>query len=294
MNTPTLSQPPGRASRSSPALVAIALISTALVGCCVRGSMVDIGPLASAPAKRITVAAHRASPLRREFPDNSLLAARASVQAGIPFIELDVRMSRDRELFLFHDGSLQAENSFAPPELRGRSVQSLSAKERQAVWLDRNKTASLPLLSEILDVVRGSRTSVQLDLKQESDQLALAVFELLDHRGQLDQALVQLRSPERARLVKKTYPRARILGRCKNMAALREFLTMRPEFVELERWASSEAIELAHAAGVLLSANVAGSRLDEPATWGYLRSRGFDSIMSDRAREHCRIGACLQ
>lgn len=293
MNMQTLSLLPGRDSKFKFGCVALLLAISSLAGCCARVSMLDIGPLSSAPTTRVTVTAHRGSPLRKRFPDNSIPAVRASVQKRIPFIELDVRMSDNKELFLFHDGSLHADNSFAPSGLRGKSAQTLSPDERRSVFLDRDKTASIPLLSEALDELRGSGSSVQLDLKQESDQLALAVFDLLKRRDQIAQALVQVRTPERARLILKSYPQARILGRCKDMKALRDFLSLKPEFVELERWASSEAIELSHRAGVAVNANVASSRLDEPSTWNYLRSRGFDGIMSDHAQEHCRYGACL-
>ena len=294
MNMPTLSPPLGRGSKFKIGRFALILAISSLAGCCARVSMLDIGPLSSAPTTLVTVTAHRGSPVRKRFPDNSIPAVRASVKEGIPFIELDVRASNDKELFLFHDGSFRSDNSFAPPDSRGRPVHSLSGAERRSVFLDRAKTVSIPLLSEALDEIRGSRSSVQLDLKQESDQLALAVFDLLSRRDQIDQALVQIRTPERARLILTSYPRARILGRCKDMKALREFLSLKPEFVELERWASSEAIEISHRAGVAVTANVATSRLDEPATWNYLRSRGFDGIMSDHAQEHCRDRACLR
>jgi hypothetical protein len=202
-------------------------------------------------------------------------------------------MSKDKELFLFHDGSIYTDNSFAPSHLHGRSVQSLNAEERRTVSLDRDGGISIPLLSEALDALRGSQSAAQLDLKQESDDLALAVFDLLNCRNQIHQALVQIRTPERARLILQRYPHARVLGRCKDMKTLREFLAIEPEYVELERWASSEAIEQAHKAGVAVIANVASSRLDEAVTWEYLRSRGFDGIMSDHASDHCRAGACL-
>lgn len=289
----TRSLPPGPDSKYRRKLLAITLLALSVEGCCPRVSMLDIGPLSSATTQRVTVTAHRGSPQRRALPDNSVAAVQASVREGIPFIELDVRMSKEKDLFLFHDGSIHSDNSFAPSDLRGRSVQSLSAVERRAVSLDRAGKISVPLLDEALDALRGSQSSAQLDLKQESDDLALAVFDLLNRRQQIDQALVQLRSPVRARLILQRYPHARILGRCKNMRKLQEFVSLKPEFVELERWASSEAIELAHKAGVAVTANVASSRLDEATTWEYLRSRGFDGIMSDHAGDHCRYAACL-
>jgi hypothetical protein len=67
------------------------------------------------------------------------------------------------------------------------------------------------------------------------------------------------------------------------MEDLKSALRYNVEFVELEQWISSDGIALAHASQANVLINLAGSRLDEPQTWQYLRSRGVDSITTDRA-----------
>lgn len=262
---------------------ALLSLTAVLSACCIQVSMIDVPPLEAAIPRVYTIAAHRGVLRRGTLPDNSLAAIRQSVEAGVPFIEVDVRRSDDGELFLFHDGSFQRGNSEAPPELRERPIQSLSRRERESVYLDDAHTQTVPTLAQALELVRGSNSTLQLDLKGESDLLTTSTLDLVLSKHQLAQVLVQIRSPERVGLVRTRYPSARILARCRSMEDLRSVLQHKVEFVELERWISSDAIALAHASGANVLINVAGTRLDEPTTWKYFRTRGVDSITTDRA-----------
>lgn len=247
--------------------------------------MADIGPLDEQAALDFITVAHRGNIDTARFPDNSLPALRAAIEAGVPFLEVDVRRSVDGALFLFHDGSFSRSNSHAPAHLRGDPVGTIASSERATVTLDNSASIAIPTLADALSLIERSEGTLQLDLKGESDALTFAVLELVRARGLLHRVLLQLRSPERVALVLKNYPTARVLARCKSPEQLQQALQSRVEAVELERWITSEAVRLAHAQGVLVAVNIAGSRLDEPNTWDYLRSRGVDMIMTDRANE---------
>jgi len=247
--------------------------------------MADIGPLdEETPLGHLTVA-HRGTIDKGSLPDNSLPALRASIAAGVEFLEVDVRRASDGTLFLFHDGSFARSNSDASAHLRGIPVSNVSSADRAAVTLETSGSATVPTLADALSIIEQSQGTLQLDLKGESDALTFAVLELVSTRGLLHRVLLQLRSPERAAFVLKNYPTARVLVRCTSFEQLQQTLQYRVEAVELERWITSKAVRLAHARGVLVAINVAGSRLDEPSTWDYLRSRGVDMIMTDRANE---------
>jgi glycerophosphoryl diester phosphodiesterase len=269
--------------RARVTILATTLLIGTLSACGLRASVVDFPPLAPASPRIYAVAAHRGVLNGGTLPDNSLTAIRQSINAGVPFIELDVRRSEEGELFVFHDGSFHRDNSEAPSELRGRPIQSLSRTERESVYLDEGRTATIPTLAQALDAVQGSQSTLQLDLKGESDLLAKSTLDLAASRGQLLQVLVQIQSPERVGMVRTHYPAARILARCRSMEDLKSALRYNVEFVELEQWISSDGIALAHASQANVLINLAGSRLDEPQTWQYLRSRGVDSITTDRA-----------
>jgi hypothetical protein len=194
-----------------------------------------------------------------------------------------VRRSVEGELFLFHDGSVQSGNSYAARELLHRPIQTLTRAERDRVFLDSARTVLIPTLDEALTVVAGTSSSLQLDCKGESDQLVLQALELVSRRGLLSQVVVQIRAPARIARIKARYPKARILARCRSIEQVHEALSQGAELVELERWISAEAVGLAHAHGALVLINLASSRLDNPDTWGYFRSRGVDVIMTDFA-----------
>lgn len=256
--------------------------------------MVDVGPLDSQGPLDCLVTAHRGAPIRSKdglgaLPDNSIQALRQSVALGVPFVEVDVRRSQEGDLFLFHDGSLSSTNSFSPANLRGTPIARLTRQERSLAKLDAAGRVSIPTIDEALTVIADSRTMLQIDLKGESDELAFSVVDLVARRGLLRNVLLQIRSADRARRIFERYPQTRVLLRCLDQQELEKALSLGVEFVELERWVSSEAIRMAHERGVKVLVNIATSRLDEPSTWQYLRTRGIDVIMSDRAGEHACV-----
>jgi len=260
-------------------------------GCCLNSSLfypsiADIGPLDQQPTLATLTVAHRGNISTGALPDNSLPALRQGLTAGVPFLEVDVRRSADGVLFLFHDGSFSRDNSNAPAQLRGIAISTLSSADLRKASLDKSNQIQIPTLADALSLLRqhphGSAPSaLQLDLKAESDSLMLDVLELVSSSGLLHRVLLQLRSPERISLALSKYPHARILARCTSPEQLNQALQNRVEAVELERWITSSAVRQAHARGVLVAINIAGSRLDEPSTHDYFRSRGVDMIMTD-------------
>ena len=54
--------------------------------------------------KNIFVAAHRG--FCAKFPENTMLAFREAVKLGVDQIETDVRITKDNELVLIHDSTL--------------------------------------------------------------------------------------------------------------------------------------------------------------------------------------------
>jgi glycerophosphoryl diester phosphodiesterase len=110
--------------------------------------------------------------------ENTLEAARAAIARGFA-IECDIQLSRDGEIFVFHDDALDrltlAQGRFAEltaPQLRALPFRGASTK--------------IPLLRELLDEIAG-RVPLIVELKSGFDgdpRLAEAVFEMLrGHSG---------------------------------------------------------------------------------------------------------------
>lgn len=275
-----------RRARAAVVRLASLLAIVTSCGCSLYPTLSDLGPLEIQPALATLTVAHRGNISGGALPDNSLPALRQALAAGVPFLEVDVRRSHDGALFLFHDGSFSRSNSYAPSRLRGVPINQISSADRDTVTLDDAGTVRIPTLADALVLLEQSAnttSTLQLDLKAESDTLALEVLELVRARSMLHRVLVQLRTPERVALVHAHYPTARILVRCKSHEQLVKTLQYRVEAVELERWITSEAVRLAHSAGVRVAINIAGSPLDEPSTHEYFRARGVDMIMTKKS-----------
>lgn len=269
-------------------LLAILTLSTAPVGCWYNSNISDIAPLQEQPAIELTSIAHRGN-LHEEYPDNSIPALIQTFSAGVAFAEVDVRRSSDGELFLFHDGSVQRGNSFAPPHLAKRKIQELTHDERAQVWLNKDHSIAIPTLKEALHLLKTFKGTLQLDLKGESDELLYATLQEVRSVGALDRVTIQLKDPERIARVRKVEPKARIVARCLDSEQLSKAISAHVEAVELERWITEDAVRNAHAAGIRVILNIASSRFDEPTSWKYLRARGVDTLMSDYADSASRV-----
>jgi glycerophosphoryl diester phosphodiesterase len=105
--------------------------------------------------------AHRG--YRKKYPENTLAAFQAAVDAGVAMIELDVMFSRDRKPVVIHDATLErttngrgAVNDYTMEELKQLDAGS---------WFDAKfADQRLPELSEVLDLVNG-RAYVNIEIK---------------------------------------------------------------------------------------------------------------------------------
>jgi imidazolonepropionase-like amidohydrolase len=133
--------------------------------------------------------------------------------------------------------------------------------------------------------VKNSQSRLQLDIKQESDDLVRAVInEVTRYHAEKD-IVLQLRAPSRIQMVRQEYPSIAILARCKNQDQVSAAIKAKVQFIELERWISRAAIDAAHAANIPVLLNIAHPSIDTEAAHRYFRSRGIDIIMTDHASD---------
>lgn len=107
------------------------------------------------------------------IPENSLPAFFAAIRRGYG-IELDVRLTKDRQVVVFHDADLKRVCG-----VKG-SVSSLTLKELKSLRLC-GTSYTVPTLSEVLALTDG-RSPLLIEIKGEGkeDVLCRAVSELLD------------------------------------------------------------------------------------------------------------------
>jgi glycerophosphoryl diester phosphodiesterase len=103
---------------------------------------------------RTFVVAHRAEGFGG--PENSRAAVALVVEAGVPVIEIDLRSTKDGQLFVMHDGRLEHYTS-----LRGR-VEEMSSEEIGRARLKNGE--SIPRFEDVYAITRG-KAILSVDFK---------------------------------------------------------------------------------------------------------------------------------
>lgn len=141
--------------------------------------------------------AHRGYAAR--YPENTLTALQAAVEAGARWLEFDVQFSADGVPVLLHDTSLQRTAGCAASvfDLEARQLQTIAVGE-PARFGDRFATVRLPMLDEVVAWLETeSRVQAFVEIKIES----------LQHFGieRVQRALQKVLAPVRDRCVLISY-----------------------------------------------------------------------------------------
>jgi glycerophosphoryl diester phosphodiesterase len=124
------------------------------------------------------------------FPENTLSSFEGAIDIGADFIELDVQLTRDGQVVVFHDDSLEritgvegAINDFTYDELlemdAGSWFSTLYADEK------------IPTLLQVLELVSSSECKVYLELKDmgDIDGFEEAVLSVVRQAGMIDRCV---------------------------------------------------------------------------------------------------------
>ena len=107
------------------------------------------------------VIAHRGS--SGIAPENTLAAMRIAVEGGARMVELDVQFSRDNQSIVFHDAVL-GRTTNGHGYVRNKTFEELRALDAGSWFSDEYADSRIPLLSEVLDVLRD-KAYLLLELK---------------------------------------------------------------------------------------------------------------------------------
>lgn len=92
------------------------------------------------------------------IPENSLIAFQKAIDAGLP-IELDVRLTKDRQMVVFHDASCKR---MAGEPIKVSELPYRELKKLRLLGTDQY----IPLFSEVLKLVRG-QVPLLIEVKNE-------------------------------------------------------------------------------------------------------------------------------
>lgn len=98
------------------------------------------------------------------YPENTMLAFAKALELGATGIETDVQMTRDGELVLNHDETLQR-TAGTPEWVKDLTLTEIKQREAGSWFREEFAGERIPTLEELLDLVRNTDTIVNLELK---------------------------------------------------------------------------------------------------------------------------------
>jgi glycerophosphoryl diester phosphodiesterase len=112
------------------------------------------------------VVGHRGA--RHEAPENTITGFRHAIDLGLQVVEFDIRMSRDGELAIVHDATVDrtTNGSGNVADLTLAELQALDARSIHADWPE---PARIPNFSEVLDAV-GSLPVILVEIKADTNE----------------------------------------------------------------------------------------------------------------------------
>lgn len=146
--------------------------------------------------KNIWVAAHRG--WRSAYPENTMAAFKAALDLGVDQIETDIRITRDGELVLIHDATVDRTTN-GTGKVCDKLFAEVRALDAGSYMGEEFKGEQIPTLIELMDLVKDHPTvTLDLELKEyptsgweeTSYSVCDRVLEIVDRYGFTDRVVV--------------------------------------------------------------------------------------------------------
>jgi glycerophosphoryl diester phosphodiesterase len=129
-----------------------------------------------------TIFAHRGA--KNHAPENTLAAFRLAVAQGAPAIELDVKLTSDGEIVVFHDRTLERTTN-GTGRLQDKTLAALKELDAGSYFSPTFKEEPIPTLTEVFEAV-GHKVFINIELTNYAtpkDQLPDKVAALVERFG---------------------------------------------------------------------------------------------------------------
>ncbi|MBW3111580.1 glycerophosphodiester phosphodiesterase [Bacillus sp. MCCB 382] len=129
-----------------------------------------------------------------EAPENTLAAFKAAAESGAHGIELDVQLTKDGQIVVIHDETIDRTTN-GTGYVKDLTWEQLRTYDAGSWFHPSFKGESIPSLEEVLDVVTAHHDSMIINIELKNDlidypQLEEKVLELLKEKGMKEQTII--------------------------------------------------------------------------------------------------------
>ncbi|MQA89963.1 MAG: sulfatase-like hydrolase/transferase [Gemmatimonas sp.] len=179
------------------------------------------------------------------YPENTLAAFRRSIQLGVGAIEIDLRGTRDGEIVVLHDETVDRTTDGT-----GELGQLTAAEVRR---LDAGQGERVPTYEEVLQLVAASKVEVLLDIKQSPELDRKAVVKATARHAASGRVVVGARSVGDLHIFRRLDPNLRLLGFVPEVSDIDDFVDAGADAIRLwPEWIDEDSglIDRVHELGV--------------------------------------------
>jgi glycerophosphoryl diester phosphodiesterase len=193
---------------SSWALILL-LLSGGFMGCAVKKAEITKFPYWTGKFP-IMVIAHRG--FSGAAPENTLAAFRKGIEVGSDMIELDVHLSRDGEIVVIHDETLERTTN-GKGMVVDHTLQELKKFDAGSSFGPTFAGERIPTLKEVLDLAKG-RVPVNIEIKNPTHgkysiaELTEKVLREVNQAGMMDRVIFSSFNPAALEWIGRKEPRA--------------------------------------------------------------------------------------
>jgi glycerophosphoryl diester phosphodiesterase len=180
----------------------------------------------------VVLVAHRGG-ITEGHPENTLAAYRHAIKLGVDAIEIDLRATRDGEIVILHDETLDRTTN-----RKGRVEDYTLAELKQ---LDAGGGQRIPTYMEVLQLVAGTRVKLLLDIKESPKLDKRKVVQLTEQFGAILDTIAGPRTLQDLREFKSLNPNLRTLGFIRSPEEIEAFAAAGVDIIRLwPRWIQAD------------------------------------------------------
>lgn len=226
------------------------------------------------------VVSHRGA--RFEAPENTIPGFTYAVALGVDAVEFDVRLSKDGELIVIHDKTVDRTTT-STGEVSSFTTAELAAMDARAGF-DVALPCGVPTFDQVLDVLAPSSIAMMIEIKVDTPErektIITGVMERLRSRALTDRATITSFDPIALEIVARFAPTQRrgYIGAWDTDAFLEIALRLGCAQADMNRTSASAAmVAKAHEVGL----SVVGWPCNTREDWDLLQGWGVDAICTD-------------